>query len=254
MRVFLIIVALLITLPTQANDKELAKIFNGINGTIIIRSLNTNKQYSYNDKRAKQRFTIASTFKIFNTLIALQENAIKPNEILKWDGTVHPEFPAWDQDQTLESAFKLSCVWCYQELAKRIGDTHYQKYLTNAHYGVLHQPFNTTTFWLDGSLKISAIEQIEFLKKVYLKTLLFSAENYDILKQIMIAKQTPSFTLRAKTGWAARATPQIGWYVGYVETSNDIWFFATNIDIQQESDLVLRQQLTEAALHAKHII
>ena len=253
MNVFLIILALLITLPTQAKDKELAKLFHGINGTIIIRSLNTNKQYSHHDKRAKQRFTIASTFKIFNTLIALQENVIKPNELLKWDGTIH-EFPDWNKDQTLDSAFKTSCVWCYQELAKRIGNTHYQQYLINAHYGVLHQPFNTTTFWLDGSLEISAIEQIEFLKKVYLNTLPFSAENYQILKQIMIVKQTPSFTLRAKTGWAARATPQIGWYVGYVETSNDVWFFATNIDIQQKTDLILRQQLTEAALHAKNII
>ena len=220
----------------------------------MIRSLNTNKQYSYNDKRAKQRFTVASTFKIFNTLIALQENALKPDEILKWDGTIHPEFPAWNKDQTLESAFKFSCVWCYQKLAKRIGNTKYQEYLNNAHYGVLHQPFNTTTFWLDGSLEISAIEQIEFLKKVYLKTLPFNAEHYDTLKHIMMVKQTPEYTIYAKTGWATRLNPKIGWYVGYVETSNDVWFFATNIDILQESDLVLRQQLTEAVLHSKNII
>lgn len=253
MKIFLILVLLLIYFPVKAEDKDLAKVFNGINGTIVIHSLNSKKYYSHNDERAKQRFFIASTFKIFNTLIALQENVIKPDDILKWDGKIY-EFANWNKDQTLESAFKESCVWCYQELAKRIGNTKYQTYITNAQYGVLNQPFNTTTFWLDGSLKVSAVDQIEFLKKVYLKTLPFNAEHYDTLKHIMMVKHTPEYTLYAKTGWATRLNPKIGWYVGYVETKNDVWFFALNIVINQDSNLALRQTLTEKALHIKKII
>ncbi|CAG1021306.1 partial putative beta-lactamase YbxI, partial [Patescibacteria group bacterium] len=89
MKILLIIFSLFIYFPANAEDKEIEKIFNGINGTIIITSLNTGQQYSHNDVRAKQRFSTASTFKLFNTLIALQENAIKPDEILKWDGKIY---------------------------------------------------------------------------------------------------------------------------------------------------------------------
>jgi len=34
-----------------------------------------------------------------------------------------------------------------------------------------------------------------------------------------------------KTCWAARATPQIGWYVGYIEKPGATWIFAMNIDM-----------------------
>jgi beta-lactamase class D len=70
----------------------------------------------------------------------------------------------------------------------------------------------------------------------------------------MLAEKTPNWSLWAKTGWAARNTPQIGWYVGYVETADDVWFFATNIDIRTANDLPLRQSLTREALQAKGII
>ena len=61
-------------------------------------------------------------------------------------------------------------------------------------------------------------------------------------------------TTWAKTGWATRVKPQVGWYVGYVETSNDVWFFATNIETRNEMDLPLRQKLTREALRVKGVI
>ncbi len=70
----------------------------------------------------------------------------------------------------------------------------------------------------------------------------------------MLVEKTPAFTLRAKTGWAARVKPQVGWYVGYVETSNEVWFFATNLEIRNEKDLPMRQKLTREAFQEKGII
>jgi len=162
--------------------------------------------------------------------------------------------PDWNHDQTLESAFKVSCVWCFQELARRIGAEKYRTYLHKLSYGTLYEPFDETTFWLDGSLVISPIEQVEFLKKVYQRSLPFRITSYETLQQIMLVEQTPIFTIRAKTGWANRITPSIGWYVGYVETSNDAWFFATNIDISNAKDLAVRQTLTRQVLQEKGII
>lgn len=54
--------------------------------------------------------------------------------------------------------------------------------------------------------------------------------------------------------WSARSTPQIGWYVGYIEKPGATWIFAMNIDMRGIADLPLRQALTRASLKAKGII
>ena len=47
---------------------------------------------------------------------------------------------------------------------------------------------------------------------------------------------------------------QVGWYVGYIETEDEVWFFALNIDVLGEADLPLRKQPAREALQAKGII
>lgn len=255
-KLFIVFITFLWSLPAGAEDQTLAQLFaqNDVKGTIVISSLGNGKTFIHNDLRASQRFSAASTFKILNTLISLEEKAIsEKSDVLKWDGHIY-NFSAWNNDQTLESAFKVSCVWCYQELARRVGAEKYRNYLRTVPYGVLREPFEGTTFWLDGSLQISAVEQVEFLKKVYLRTLPFTASSYEILRQIMLVEETPEYSIWAKTGWATHVKPQTGWYVGYVETSNDVWFFATNIEVDDDRELPLRQKLTQAALQAKAVI
>ena len=247
---------LMCSLPASAEDPVLAKLFlqQGIEGTIVISSLRSGNTFIHNDLRANQRFSTASTFKILNTLISLEEKAIaSKDDVLKWDGHVY-DFPDWNRDQTLETAFKVSCVWCFQALARQVGAEKYRHYVHESAYGALQEPFDETTFWLDGSLQISALEQVSFLKKVYLRTLPFSAMTYEILGHIMRVEKTNGYTLWAKTGWATRAKPQLGWYVGYVETPQDVWFFATNIEVRDPEILPLRQSLTRAALQAKGVI
>lgn len=241
--------------PARAEDPALAKLFadRGLEGTVVISSLRTGRSFVHNDARANRRLPVASTFKIINTLIALQERAIAgKDDTLHWDGQIH-DFPDWNRDQTLASAFKVSCVWCYQELARRIGADAYRRYLQQTEYGELREPFALTEFWLDGSLQISAAEQVEFLRKLVRRSLPFDEFAYDTLRDIMLAEQTPAYALRAKTGWAARANPQIGWYVGYVETQAEVWVFALNIDVRGKDDLALRQKLAREALAVKGI-
>ncbi len=70
----------------------------------------------------KKRFLPASTFKIPNTLIALEEGVIQnEKDIIEWDGE-DKGWSQWNKDQSLETAFPLSCIWFYQELASRVGD------------------------------------------------------------------------------------------------------------------------------------
>lgn len=70
----------------------------------------------------------------------------------------------------------------------------------------------------------------------------------------MIEEKNAEYTLRGKTGWAQRIKPQIGWYVGYIETSKDTWFFACNLDITQDSDAYYRKELVIRYLKELKII
>ncbi len=237
----------LLSLPffAHAEDAAIARLFGkaGINGTLVIESIKTGQRFVHNGARSKQAFTAASTFKVLNTLIALEEGVIaEANSSIQWDGT-HYEIADWNNNQTLESAFKVSCVWCYQALARRVGAAKYPAYLRQSQYGQLHEPFDGTQFWLDGSLTISAEQQVAFLKQVVERRLPYRASSYDTLKAIMLAEATPRYRLYAKTGWATRSTPGIGWYVGYVEVAEDAWLFALNIDTWSAADLPLRGQL-----------
>jgi beta-lactamase class D len=248
-------VLMLFSFQVFAEDRELASIFekNNANGTIILSSLD-GTTYVYNQSRSQTRYTAASTFKIANSLIALEEQIITNSGAkIKWNGYRH-EFEVWNRDQTLKTAFQVSCVWCYQEFATKIGSEKYKAYLTRMPYGQIRETFNLTSFWLDGSLKISSAEQIYFLKQIYLRKLPFSEKSYNTLSEIMTIETTPTYIIRAKTGWANASSPQIGWYVGYVELKNKVWFFALNLDILKPSDLALRKSIVDASLKAKGIL
>lgn len=250
------LVAILLPALAGAEDLAISKLFKqkGIDGTLVISSLISGQTFIHNDARANQRFSPASTFKVMNTLIAVEEKVITDqSDVFEWDGHVY-DLPDWNHDQTLASAFKVSCVWCYQELARRVGAEKYALYLQQSDYGELQRDFDLTMFWLDGALQISALEQVSFLKKVVQHDLAFGEAAYDTLRKIMLAEQTPTYSLWAKTGWATKVKPQVGWYVGYVETPKDVWLFALNMDIRSEKDLPLRQAFVRNALQAKGII
>ena len=234
-----------------AQDLELENIFKNkqVDGTIVIESLNTKKIYIYNDQRAEMFFSPASTFKIPNSLIALNEGVVTKDSVIIWDKKIR-EYESWNKDQTLLTAFKSSCVWCYQEFASKIGVEKYEKYLKSLDYGNKNIGNEITRFWLDESLKITTFEQIKFLKRFYTNDLPFKIEDMNTLKQIMIDEKNEDYIIRAKTGWEGK----YGWYVGYLETKNDVWFFATNIDTKSKDDLPKRKEITLEALKIKEII
>ena len=239
-----------------AEDSAIAELLarHGISGTLVIASLSGTPSYVHDDAGSERRYSAASTFKVLNSLIALEEGVVADQDtLLTWDGQVHP-FPYWNQDQTLASAFKVSCVWCYQELARRIGAERYRRHLAAWDYGTLKEPMDPTGFWLDGSLTISAREQVEFLQRLYRRALPYRDHSYQVLRQIMLADQGPGYRLYAKTGGATQETPPAGWYVGYVEKEQEVWFFATRLELRSDKDLPLRRQLTLEALKLKGIL
>ena len=242
---------LIFSINLFAWDKEVEEVFKKykVEGTIVIESLNKKKIHIYNDKRASELFSPASTFKIPHSLIALNEGIVKKDSVIVWDKKIR-EYESWNKDQILLTAFKSSCVWCYQEFASKIGVEKYKKYLKELNYGNKKIGDDVTRFWLDESLEITTFEQIKFLKRFYTNNLPFKIEDINLLKEIMIDEKNENYTIRAKTGWEGR----YGWYVGYVETKDDVWFFSTNIDTKSKDDLPKRKAITLEALKIKGII
>ena len=248
---FKIFFLILLSINLFAWDKEVEEVFKKykVEGTIVIESLNKKKINIYNDKRASELFSPASTFKIPHSLIALNEGIVKKDSVIVWDKKIR-EYESWNKDQILLTAFKSSCVWCYQEFASKIGVEKYKKYLKELNYGNKKIGDDVTRFWLDESLEITTFEQIKFLKRFYTNNLPFKIEDINLLKEIMIDEKNENYTIRAKTGWEGK----YGWYVGYVETKDDVWFFAMNIDTKSKDDLPKRKTITLETLRLKGII
>jgi beta-lactamase class D len=227
-------------LKASTNKIDFGSVFKqmGVEGSVVIYDLSNKKFYEHNSSRNKRAFVPASTFKILNTLIALETGAISDDRtVIKWDGVRRTnggmEVEAWYRDTNLRQAFKDSTIWFYQILARKVGHVRMQKFVRQAGYG--NQQIGTEEqvdkFWLDGPLQTTAKQQIEFLQKVYSEKLPFSTRNLKLLKDIMIIEQTPNYILRGKTGWATNQNPHLGWLVGYLEQNNKVYFFATNIDL-----------------------
>lgn len=237
---------------SNADDFELKRVFEKlhVNGTLVISSLKSEQNYVFNKKRADKRFITASTFKIPHTLIMLNENLIKDeNDSIKWDG-INRSYEDWNKDQTLQSAMSVSCVWCYQKFSTYISKDQYIEYLEKFNYGNKTVGLDKSSFWLNGgSLKISAYEQIDFLKKFYNNNLPIDKKYIDITKNILTVEKNDNYTLKAKTGWSG----SIGWYVGYVVTKENVYFFAMNGDIN-ENQLKLRKEIVIDALKIKNIL
>lgn len=229
------------------SENEFKEIFDryGVKGTFLLYDLNKEALTVYNEERADKTYLPASTFKILNSLIALETEAVKDQcEVIEWDRK-RRRFDQWNQDQTLKTAFSYSTVWAYQELARRIGKKQMKYWVDKAQYGNRDISGEIDTFWLDGNLLVSPRQQLEFVEKLYKNELPFSQRNMDIVKEIMIVEQTPTYILRGKTGWLGIGVPQIGWFVGYLEKAEDVYFFVLNIDIVKTQDGNARIDITK---------
>jgi len=206
-----------------------------VDGCFVLYDLEKDELIISNPERCKTGFLPASTFKIFNSLTALETGVATGKDFLiKWDGTDHGS-AGWNRDHTLESAFKASAYWYYQELARRIGEEQMQLWLNSTSYGNKNWGGGIDQFWLKGELRITPIEQTLFLAQPVKETLPFSKANQQLVKEIMIEKEMDVYRLGAKTGWAILPDQtNIGWFVGYILKDGKWYTFATNIESKTE--------------------
>jgi beta-lactamase class D len=239
---------------------DLDRLFQdlAIDGSILIYDKNSDRTYEHNPSRNTTAFFPASTFKILNALISLETGVIQDDvAVLTWDGikrgvTGLGDIPAWNRDTNLRQAFQNSTVWFYQVLARKNGPERMQQFIDRVGYGnrQIGTPEQIDRFWLDGPLQITSQQQIEFLRRLERNDLPFSERTLDLVKDIMIMERTPEYTLRGKTGWTDSVTPGVGWFVGYLEQNDNVYFFATNLVMRSADDAAKRLEITRRSFTA----
>ena len=219
----------------QAKLEEVFRQHNAV-GTFALHDPAKDQLILVNAKRAAERKIPASTFKITNSLIALETKVVaNENEIIPYGGK--PQlFKSWERDMSMRAGIRISNVPVFQELASRVGIERYEKWLKVLDYGNGAVGQDVKTFWLQGPLKISAIEQVKFLSSLAQKKLPISTRSQEIVADIIRLETKGKRILYGKTGWTSTPNPQIGWFVGWVKNERGLFSFALNMDIVSRSD------------------
>lgn len=234
--IILLITTLLPVYSAQAQSINTAWLC-GTNCTLIIAN-DKGVIKQINPHRATVPFSPFSTFKIPNSLIALDTGVIKNlSQMLSFDKNKYPRQGWWPEiwyqnPVTLPIAFSHSAVPIFRQLTVEIGASRMQQYLNKFNYGNHDISSGINGFWLNGSLKISAQQQINFLRQLHQGKLPVKGQSLAALKQVMLIQQTAYYRLYGKTGGGEIGNNRyLGWYVGYIESATkDISYFAMNIE------------------------
>ncbi len=263
--------AFILRKSVTTTDRETEK--GGILKFSITTSTSISTDFCYNQQRINERFPACSTYKIPHTLIALEENILSsPDQIVKWDAgrfsidaDIGEELrKKWAQDMNLKQAFKTSCVWFYQDIARQLPPKKVKGYLDRFEYGNRDNSGKRDRYWLgDGNtLKISAKEQVDFLQKLDRRKFDLKPETYDQAEQVFQTEDTPRYTLYAKTGTGKLPSGRyIGWYVGYIvkkeaeaakKGETTTYYFAFNMDGTDMDDIAQNRLTIAHALLKLH--
>src|SRR5215813_7564265 len=170
--------------------------------------------------RSAQPQSPASTFKIPNSLIALETGVVQDpdKDVFPWDGVKHP-IEAWNKDHTMRSAIAVSAVPVYQEIARRIGEERMQKYVDLFEYGNREIGGGIDQFWLTGNLRIDPVQQVDFVDRLRRGVLPISQRSQELVRDILPVTRAGDAVIRAKSGLlgAERGEPSLGWMVGWAE-------------------------------------
>lgn len=239
---------------TVVRIEDLSDYFDGVEGSFVLYNSNSDTWDIYNEELGTKRFSPDSTYKIYSALFALENQMITPSSsALKWDGQQYP-FPEWNQDQTLASAMYHSVNWYFQELDRQADFDALKDFYQKIDYGNHDLSGGLPEFWMESSLKISALEQVELLKKLYTNEFHFDNANVQAVKDSLTLSVSGQAVLSGKTGTGVVNGKNInGWLIGYVETISNTWFFATNIQGSDHADSTRASEITLSILSDKGI-
>jgi beta-lactamase class D len=191
----------------------------------------------------------ASTFKIANSLIALETGVVQDpdKDVFKWDGVKRAN-EDWNKDHTLRSAIAVSAFPVYQEIARRIGQEQMQKYVDLFEYGNRNIGGGIDTFWVSGDLRIDPVQQVDFVDRLRRGVLPISKRSQELVRDILPVTKVGDAIIRAKTGLTDGEHGSLGWLVGWAEKGAAQTVFALNMDCPEPRHVADRMTLAQACL------
>lgn len=237
----------------RVDYEDLSSYFHGYEGSFVLYDMKADHFSIYNKKNSELRVSPDSTYKIYSALFALESNIItKENSMITWNGELYP-YAAWNKNQTLNTAMKSSVNWYFQELDKRLDQKRVQAYLKQIGYG--NEIISGDQFWMESSLKISPVEQVLLLTSLYTNQFGFKNENIQTVKDTIKLEERDGAILSGKTGTGSVNYKNVnGWFIGYVESKGNTYFFATNIQNEDHSSGRTAAQITLSILKKKDIL
>lgn len=209
---------------------DLSAYFGEYEGCFVLYDLENDTWSIHDMEHATLRVAPNSTYKIYDALFGLEEGVITPeNSFIAWDGESYP-FKAWNADQTLNSAMNSSVNWYFQAVDEQLGASGVYSYIQEIGYGNENMSGDFSTYWMESSLKISPIEQVELLTRLQNNSLGFAPENVNAVKDAIRLSSSDAGTFYGKTGTGRVDGQDVnGWFIGFVETADNTYFFAANI-------------------------
>ena len=222
---------------------------HGVTGTFVLFEPARDRYLAFNEARGRQRFLPASTFKIANALIGLETGAIADeHEVFRWDGRPRVR-RGLERDHTLDTGMRESAAWMFQEVARRVGKAAMREWLERLGYGNRDIGGGIDLFWLQGSLRISAYEQIGLLHALSEGRLPATQRAQRLVRNALVVEKTRGYTLYGKTGTSGHARDPVAWWVGWVERKGrPVAYFAMNFTPRPSTRFDERFRIARAIL------
>jgi beta-lactamase class D len=190
-------------------------------------------------------------------MIALETAVVEDAEtVLPWDHQTYP-VEDWNQDLTLRAAVRVSCVPCFQAIARKVGPERMSDWVTRLDYGNHDTSGEIDHFWLSGKLRISPVQQIDFLRRFDGGKLPIQERTAEIVRDVITLDVGQDHVLRGKTGLSSSpGAARLGWFVGWLELGERRVFFATLLDsVSPDVDLIpVRRRVTERVLRGLNLL
>jgi len=237
----------------NASYEDLSSYFSGYNGCIVLYDMQADHYEIYNKEKSTLRVSPDSTFKIYSALKGLDQHVITENSTMEWNHSIYP-YDSWNMDQTLSSGLKNSVNWYFQNIDRSVGLNILGDFYKRLGYGNCNLSGGINNYWMESSLLISPIEQVQILQKFYSNSFGFRAEDVNAIKNALRISEKGDAVLSGKTGSGVVNGMAInGWFIGYVEKNGNVYFFATNIQGQDNATGEKAAELTLSILEAKQI-
>ena len=179
---------------------DLSSYFGKFEGSFVLYDLGNDAWSIHDIDHATLRVAPNSTYKIYTALFGLEDGVITPeNTFIAWDGKNYP-FDTWNTDQTLPSAMRNSVNWYFQSLNEQLGAPSVNEYIQQLKYGNENMSGDFSSYWMESSLKISPIEQVELLTKLQNNSFGFAPENINAVKDALCLSSSDAGTFYGKTG------------------------------------------------------